>query len=267
MPPPKQHEPPQTFTKGSRIDIDESITDSIVVTGCLIVTGVSFVTPVGAAVAVAAVGAKDGMMAAAKKGQDIRGGERYQVGDITRGIVSSLPSCNGIDGDRGSEHLSDNSHHGLESSSQPDSSRQYQHHRYAGILGSSAGAAVGLAVAGPLGLIAGSMIGGVAAREMVQGGCNGDYNNDIETDPARPSKATSASTITFRADRSSSSGSSVENDEQSSGPGPDEGKEENGLSLSETVQTIIQRGKEADGRQKNDDYKFGDFTRGLFSSQ
>lgn len=244
--------PPQTSTR-SRINIKESITDSIVMTGGLVATGASFVTPIGALVAVASVGAKDGLVAAAKRGQDSRGGEGCKVGDVTRGITSSLHASDGIQGSRDDAPLSGDSKNGLENSSEPSTSSlpESNQHRYAGILGSSAAAAVGMAIAGPIGLMAGSVIGGAATREVLQ---RRTGDNDVE----KPSASTSRDSPSQVSNVNPHSMYQSEEDEKA--------VEERGWSFGDNIRNVVRRGKEAGGRQKNDDYKFGDFTRGLFSS-
>eukprot|EP00536_Pseudo-nitzschia_multiseries_P015162 jgi/Psemu1/291863/fgenesh1_pg.832_\ len=55
-----------------------TVGDSVVAFGLLTVTGTSYLTPVGAAVSVAALAAKDGVAAAARKGQELRTSRQQQ---------------------------------------------------------------------------------------------------------------------------------------------------------------------------------------------
>jgi hypothetical protein len=131
-----------------RIDIKKSISDSLVMTGGLAATGASFVTPIGAAVSVAAIGVKDGVAAAARKGQDSRNGEGYKFGDVTRGIVTSIKDRKSQRQARAQQQTDDLIFTGEETPSA--NSRDDEHSfleinksRYVGVVGSSVGAAVG----------------------------------------------------------------------------------------------------------------------------
>ena len=233
------------------IDIKGSITDTIVMTGGLLATGASFVTPIGAAVSVVAVGAKDGIVAAAKKGQANRGGEGYKIGDVSRGIVSSIHQ-RGQQPGKNTEQTDEDLVTSRDSSSplEPESSSflESNRHRYVGILGSSAAAAVGFAIAGPVGLMAGSLIGGQATRELV---------NRPSCDVDMPQSEVSARGLSTQED-SPVLKQQLEKDEKPVGEG---------WKFGDNLRKVVKRGKEADGRANKDGYKFGDFSRGLFANK
>ena len=229
-----------------KIDLKGSITDTLVMTGGLIATGASFVTPIGAAVSVVAVGGKDAIVAAARKGQASRGGEGYKVGDVSRGIVSSIHK-HGQQPGKSTEQTDDDLVMSRDSSPPLEQESatflESNRHRYVGILGSSAAAAVGFAIAGPIGLMAGSLIGGEATRELIN-----RPRCDVDEPKSEVSTREDSPVLTQQ----------LEKDEKSVGEG---------WKFGDNIRNVVKRGKEADGRPKNDGYKFGDFSRGLFAKK
>jgi hypothetical protein len=77
-------------TTATTTTIKQNIGDSLAVTAGCVATGASFVTPIGVAVSVAVMGVKDGLVATATKGKSTRDGEHYQLGDLTRGVLTSM---------------------------------------------------------------------------------------------------------------------------------------------------------------------------------
>jgi hypothetical protein len=232
---------PSSTSSRRNVDIKGSITDSLVMTGGLVATGASFVTPIGAAVSVIAVGAKDGLVAAAKKGQASRGGEQYRVGDVTRGIVSTIQQSTH---QRKRGNVQSDCDTVVSVDEKSSSFLESNRHRYVGVLGSSAGAAVGMAIAGPLGLLAGSVLGGVATKEVIH-----RRSDDRECEDSSQSLSAHEHSVdsTFLQQRGQS--------------------QQDRWRFGDNIRSAIQRGKEADGRHKSEGYKFGDLSRGLFSKE
>ena len=245
-------------------ELKKSISDSLIMTGGLAATGASFVTPLGAAVSVAALGVKDGVAAAARKGKDSRQGVGYKFGDVTRGIVSSIKEKQS----QRNQHQSDdeiflgnnNASNSRSSNGENDPSYlEANKSRYMGVVGSSVGAAVGLTlVGGPLGLLAGSLAGGIATQKAMRspGGADGTLAHD----------EASAARCTSMATRSTHSNDEdimlqLERKEQR----PMNGKKP--WKIGDNLRNVVKRGKEAAGRDADTGYKPGDFTRGLFSRE
>jgi hypothetical protein len=241
-----------TFTT-RKIDLKGSITDSLVMTGSLLATGASLATPVGAAVSVVALGAKDSIVAAASKGQASRGGEGYKLGDVTRGIVSSIHQQR-QHLRKGNEQAEDDSVISRDSNPPPEpefpSALESNHHRYVGVLGSSAGAAAGMVIAGPIGLLAGSLIGNVVTRDVL-------HRRKCDQELEHPS-VSSRRLSTQEPSESSSLQYQWDQDDHS---------QVEGWKFGDNIRNVVQRGKVSNGRPKDDGYKFGDFSRGLFSKK
>jgi hypothetical protein len=149
-----------------------AVGDSLASSAALLATGASFVTPVGAVVSVAALGVKDGVVAAARAGKEVRGAaseEGYKFGDVARGVVSTVQKRRQERQQRHEDAL-----HGVERSNDHEGSDQksssfleQNQGRYAGVVGGSVGAAVGLTLLGPIGLVAGTLIGSHAAQKRM----------------------------------------------------------------------------------------------------
>jgi hypothetical protein len=158
-----------------------AVGDSLASSAALLATGASFVTPVGAVVSVAALGVKDGVVAAARAGKEVRGAtseEGYKFGDVARGVVSTVQKRRQ---ERHQRH--EDSLHGVERSNDHEGSDQLKSSfleqnqgRYAGVVGGSVGAAVGLTLLGPIGLVAGTLLGShVVQKQMAK---NSSNNNE-----------------------------------------------------------------------------------------
>jgi hypothetical protein len=192
-----------TNTTVSKWDkIRGSVSDSLAMTAGCVAAGASFVTPIGAVASVAALGVKDAAHAAAQKGQRARGaGDGYKFGDMARGMVASvaekkqqqqpnhsraysefdelnLQESGNTDLDdainRNRQSSSEMSHrpslasapeHGIDDYQPP----QQRLSRYACVVGSSVGAGFGRAlVGGPIGFVAGSLVGSQATQSALQ---------------------------------------------------------------------------------------------------
>jgi hypothetical protein len=179
----------------------EAVSDSVATTvGRAAVFGVSVASPIGLVASVAAVGIKDGVSKAASMGRESRGAaedDRYKFGDVSRGLAASIRKSTtegkknrGVSGEdnysfgdfsRGvsSSFRSNSQHYNGEYDADGDMdeggvdggrSESYMAKnkaRYGAVAGSSVGAMVGLAVAGPFGLVAGSLAGGVATQSYM----------------------------------------------------------------------------------------------------
>jgi len=254
-----------------------SIGDSVATCGALAATGTAFVSPLGAAVSVAALAAKDGMAAAARRGRQARVGnstssstssanhnasdsarsdssnnnndvnnndsrEGYKFGDVTRGLSSFLSSS-------GRNNSNDNNNTYL----------QENKGRFAVVAGQTAGAAAGLVVLGPIGALAGSMLGAVGTQRAVKrhdqeeqqrqhqrngaaangdGGCGSE--NIGNNDNANTNAPTTAAVVA------------------SDGGGR--------FRIGDNLRGLVARGSDAVGRKKTEGYRFGDFSRGLVAA-
>jgi hypothetical protein len=247
-----------------------SMSDSITTFGALAATGTSFISPIGAAVSVAALAAKDGVEAAARRGKQIReeqstmeeassasgGGNeltnrislefvaeqsssptrspaaaaaaaanegRYKFGDVTRGIVGSIREK------RQEQQRKQNQASSAPSEGDGDGTYFQQNKaRFAGVAGSTAGAAAGL-------LISGSYFGSMGSQRAVQ--------------------------------------KQEQQQQQSTNRG-----EAGGFRFGDNFRKVVATGREkteglgdnirkavATGREKTEGYRFGDFSRGLLT--
>ena len=131
--------------------------------------------PVAAAGCVVGLAAQDsirGAVAAGKQSRHATAGDKYQFGDFSRGVVHSVRNSTkaGGEGRRGS---SDGYHFGDFSAGASKSVSSYASQnksRLGSAGGSGAGMLLGCAVAGPIGLVAGSLIGSRAGRNVFQEG-------------------------------------------------------------------------------------------------
>ena len=111
--------------------------------------------------------AVDGIKSSVSTGKQVRGAtehDRYRFGDFSRGLMSSARSLtkSGAESRRGS---SEDYHFGDFSTGASKSARTYvgeNKSRLAGASGSGTGALLGAAVAGPIGMVAGALVGGMA---------------------------------------------------------------------------------------------------------
>lgn len=250
-----------TTGSGSRRGLDavkRSLGDSLVITGGLVATGASFVTPLGAAVSVAAVGVKDGVAAAARKGQNTRNSDKYQFGDVTRGVVSAIKEKRQA---RQQQKQDDAIFSGQTKEASSNNSGDKNSGRYVGVVGSSLGAAVGLAVVGgPLGLVAGSLLGGAATQEAIR-----RRNEPFEL-PHESSRTETRRPNLSTWDTDEEIVSQLE-DSNLQHQYAHQGDHTKGWNFADGIRNVAQRGKQADGRDINSGYKFGDFSRGLFAKK
>ncbi len=245
------------------MDIRKSIGDSLAITGGLVATGASFVSPIGAAVSVAAIGVKDGVTMAAQKGKETRNDDNYKFGDVTRGIVSSLQDRKARRSQQKSDDNDDDEGNNnrnntclSEDSSQP-SYIAANKARYVGVVGSSVGAVAGLALAGPIGLIAGSFLVGNATQAAMRQ--KEETHQQVEIDVERPP---SASGQLYSHSNDSEILRQLERDTNHH---KDNIKKP--WKFGDNIRNAVQRGKEATGRDATSEYHFGDFSRGLFSDR
>ena len=249
--------------------------DSVATFGALAATGTSFITPIGGLVSVAALAAKDGVTAAARKGKEVRmsrmqqqqttsleeeagneltnrtslefGGDGqssaapaatkdgYKFGDIGRGLAGSIREM------RQQSH----SNNGPESTNGNDNGNYLKENkgRFAGIAGGTAGAAMGLLIAGPVGAIAGSFIGSSSSQNAVQ---KREHQEQQEEEQQQQQSE-------------STDGEYNSNDNN--------GGQRFGDNIRKFSLGMVSRGKEASGRETSEGYKFGDFSRGLFAKR
>jgi hypothetical protein len=244
--------------------IQSSLSDSVAASVGVMALHVSAATPLGIAASMAAVGAKDGLSAAANAGKCSRGaGERdsYKFGDVTRGVAASFrqPKSTNI------TQVNENS----ENSEADKSEKAYLEKnkgRYAKVAGSSVGAAMGLAlIGGPVGFLAGSLVGGSAAKKIADSGeANDDAspregNQEFEAVPSISAIGSHASgnsePCTIVCESLAGESSTLSDTEG-----------QRGYRFGDLSRSVVARGKRAAGRPEDSSYKFGDFTRGLFSS-
>jgi hypothetical protein len=287
----------KTNTNPSRWDkIRGSVSDSLAVTAGCVVAGASFVTPIGAVASVAALGVKDAAHAAAQKGQQVRGAVGYKFGDVTRGIVASVKekkqhqqsnhsraysefdelnleesgntdlnaavsSRNNMQSscEMNRPNLASSAEHSVDDSGTSNQPPQQRLSRYAGVLGSSVGAGVGLALAGPIGFVAGSLAGSQATQSAL--------HKKKDTPPPPPcttsrtiSGSTGADNSSFMHPDDQDLVNQLEhhNNDDSSKPA---------FRLGDNLRGIAARGKQVTGRNDSSSYQFGDFSRGLFSGK
>jgi len=244
----------------SRFNLRQSFGDSLAVTAGCVATGASYVTPIGAAVSVAALGVKDGVAAAAKKGRASRDSEVYQFGDVTRGVMESfktqrqqqqLEKCPAND-TNDDEHLCEKGRISTSSNS-ARGFLQTNGSRYAGVVGSCAGAAVGLTLAGPLGLMAGSLVGSQATQAAMRNQSSpplGDNSDDLVFEQFDREVTNTPNEEILR---------QMEDEESAAAT------RTKPYRFGDFTRGVLARGKQASGRDEDSPYRFGDFSRGLFA--
>lgn len=135
--------------KEQRKDMADST--AISVGSALLATSVA--TPIGAAVSIAALGARDQVGKAVISGKQQRGvseHESYKFGDFSRGLMAKFRNSNSDYGDTPSKD-----------------SILRDKRRLAGVGGMSAGAIAGSVLLGPIGIAAGAMVGSRVAKAHV----------------------------------------------------------------------------------------------------
>lgn len=162
----------KVLIKGEESEIKETLTDKLTATAGLVATGVSIATPAGAVISMAALRARDGLKHVVSVGKQSRGeaaNGRYRVGDVARGIKQKLRK-------KGSSSSADGSNEGVMKGEDP---KEHKHsemeylkknkHRYVSAGAQTVGAAVGLTLLGPVGLVLGAITAGVAAKKLTKG--------------------------------------------------------------------------------------------------
>jgi len=281
----------------------EAVSDSVATSvGRAAVFGASVASPIGLVASMAAVALKDGVNKAVIVGKQTRGAsekdgykfgdasrgmaasfrrstgegkkergasqeDSYKVGDLTRGISPSFRRSSSqytgevYDTDRGMDPA------GAEES---DSYLSKNKTRYIAVAGSSVGATVGLAVAGPIGLVAGSLAGGVATQSMMAKKQKQEAQEGLIDLRMEESKAYE-SIVAFNmkdtpTDLSKSTADSTAPLTNPKFPSQVDDSAKTFI-LGDNIRGVLFRGKEADGRHETSSYKFGDFSRGLFSKR
>lgn len=229
----------------SRLNIRQSMGDSLAMTAGCVATGASFVTPIGAAVSVAAMGVKDGVAAAANKGTRSRNAERYRFGDVGRGVVATVKEKR--------EHCR---HQQEEEATLPSSQtnnnscfmRSSAASRYIGAVGSCAGAAVGMTLAGPVGLVAGSLVGSQVGSHATRAAVSSNETT-----------ASGDDLILEQLDSGMSNNDEIlrQMDAQETRP--------QAYRFGDFTRSMVALGKQANGRTADSPYQFGDFSRGFFT--
>jgi len=217
--------------RSSISSVNINVSDSVVATSALMASGTSFVTPIGAAVSVAALAAKDTVVAVAEKGKQTRlsqqpsssspdnkgedeeaellfdnvadatvfersaidaglesgggtrslssntsrssprsqndsniihEGDKYKFGDLTRGVVASIREKR-----QQQQGGGDTDQNGSASSTTAEYLKANEG-KFVGVMGASAGAGVGLLVAGPIGAVAGSVTGSLSSQAALR---------------------------------------------------------------------------------------------------
>jgi hypothetical protein len=235
------------------------------------------------------MGVKDGLVATATKGKSTRDGEHYQLGDLTRGVLTSMQekrtqrkqrqdaartmddafdaysfndtttSTNATTSTNDASNTT-NSSNIYSNNNSNNNNHQFvrtNSGRYASMVGSSAGAAAGLSlVGGPIGLLAGSLVGGKATREAVRRTNSStaaencaNNNNDNDNDEEILRQLDQG-----RIQTQSQEQLLLEHMEA----------EKPSFRLGDNLRGIVKRGKQSSGRDVDTPYQFGDFSRGLF---
>ena len=180
--------------------------------------------------------------------------DQYQFGDLSRGVVASVQEA----ARSGARMRGDDQYQfGDVTAAATSSTVQYSANnrvRLSSALGSGMGMATGLAVAGPIGLVGGAVLGAKAAGDVVA---------KLTGDPKEEEERYS-SQLQVQRQESQEQRRRLESQEQR------QEQERNGArneyQVGDATRGILARGKERRGGSTNSKYKFGDFTRGLFGS-
>eukprot|EP00549_Striatella_unipunctata_P007490 CAMPEP_0118689746 /NCGR_PEP_ID=MMETSP0800-20121206/9667_1 /TAXON_ID=210618 ORGANISM="Striatella unipunctata, Strain CCMP2910" /NCGR_SAMPLE_ID=MMETSP0800 /ASSEMBLY_ACC=CAM_ASM_000638 /LENGTH=805 /DNA_ID=CAMNT_0006587191 /DNA_START=9 /DNA_END=2426 /DNA_ORIENTATION=+ len=280
-----------------------SMRDGLVISAGMAVANASIATPVGLAASVVALGASDGVAAAAKKGKEERGvsdKDSYRFGDVTRGTISGLKSLSSSTLDKGKESRGASSSDGYRfgdftrgalsgfksqsssnvSSDSNDNPKQpssegyidQNKERFSRVGGSSVGAAIGMGfVGGPVGLVAGSVLGGAMVGSIVTGKKDtikeerSKEENDFE-ETKHVGQLQENEQTHFAPDQARSSDGGHGIAEQQTSQNADS-QEKRGYRFGDITRGVVARGKRADNRDDQSGYKFGDFTRGLIGGR
>ena len=269
--------------------IKSSVTDSLAITAGCVATGASFVSPIGAAVSVAAIGVKDGVGHLANKGQQARQEQNlaepssYRFGDVTRGLSKSVQERKEMrakaqeqaleeqnrqrndDHDRYIESMTGGGGTGGsgpdtgDSSSQQERGAKLNAGRYTGVVGSSVGAGVGLVLAGPVGFLAGSVLGSRAGQRVGESSTSSPDDHQPPP-PMGASRTVSSTTIPPMEASDEALVQQLEQHQQSQPQAT-----QRPFRLGDNIRGVVTKGKQSRGDSEASSYQFGDFTRGLFS--
>ena len=171
--------------------------------------------------------------------------DQYQFGDLSRGVVASVQEA----ARSGARMRGDDQYQfGDVTAAATSSTVQYAANnrvRLSSALGSGMGMAAGLAVAGPVGLVGGAVLGAKAA-----GGVVAKLTGDPKEEEERYSSRLQVQRQESQEQRQEQERNGTRNEYQ----------------VGDVTRGILARGKERRGGSTNSKYKFGDFTRGLFGS-
>ena len=225
-------------------------------------------------------------------GKASRGGDpddAYVFGDFSRGVAASFrdrrSSSNVIEegagaSDSGAVMEGSSSRAGCQDAEldvrrdgiDDGTGKSSERERYAGIAGSVMGSMAGMAVLGPLGMLAGSFAGDYVARvaaeditkakeEEEEWDCHQCGDNDSFGGAELFERISANPSTTHDMDPNSS----PENCDASENPGEAPAASK-AYRFGDITRGIIAKGKVANGRRKDSNYRFGDFSRGLMSS-
>lgn len=268
--------------------------------GMMAGTVLTHTSVVGATVGVASRDLVGSTLTSGKEARGASASDKYQFGDLSRGVVSSVKHA----AKAGSEMRGDDSYHVGDftagTAKKVGAYTSENRCRLAGVGGSVAGMAAGAALLGPVGFVAGSMLGGSAAKSSMAA-VTGDPKMDPkhkDTAPQQqqppdllsfdyPSQAPTQSVSSSHNHTASTSIQQPSQQQNRSGSRdyqypaqrshnhttaraptaavhPESTYDHQGYRFGDVSRGIVARGKKADGRDENSGYKFGDFTRGLF---
>ena len=176
-----------------------------------------------------------GVREASKKGASMRGDTTYVPGDFTAAAMDDL--CD----------------YTVENKTKLSTA-----------FGSGSGAMVGLAIAGPLGFVAGSMLGGKSAKTLV----GGDDKDSQRQTPHNQQSSNTAPTVsqqhTNRTPHHHFQNHTIQHQQShnntihtQSRSIPQQDTSNEGYQFGDITRSIVGKGKEADGRDKSSGYKFG----------
>lgn len=239
------------------------------------------------------VASRDAIGSALTMGKESRGAsssDKYRFGDLSRGVVSSVKHA----ANSGANMRGDDSYQvGDFTSGSAKAAGLYASEnrcRLAGAGGSAIGMAAGAALLGPVGFIAGSMIGGSAAKSSMAA-VTGDPEKDKQLLEASQYLGNHSDSTTQRqsgmeipnyTQNVAQEASAQQRVRQASAPSLQQvntaqpphpqpsthtsqaAAHQEGYRFGDVTRSVIGRGKKVDGRNDNSGYKFGDFTRGLF---
>jgi hypothetical protein len=227
-----------------------------------------------------------GAINAGKSSRNVGADESYKFGDISRGIVRGISTATDAGassrGGDGSDYVPGDLTVGVAKATGEYVGNNKGKLASAG--GSGIGSMVGLAVAGPLGFVAGSYFGSKAGKSIT----GEDAAKISESEKSSPSQYQASYNANVgnqyqqghqqvnSRQQQSYNHSSTQQAYQSHLHQPrsqynqtqqaqtQQQQDSQGYKFGSITKGILAKGKESDGRSKKDGYKFGDFSRGLF---